>query len=130
MSSGRVVGVIGTNTRDLSLAAIGSTPNANGASIDMQVLTLQPASASFGGIITTGTQTIPGDKTFTGTVTIADLVGGGGGSSVSLDVVGSTPNDNAATVTDGVLVLQPADATHAGLVSTTSQTFAGDKTLA
>lgn len=60
----------GTNTGDITLAAIGSSANANGASLSNQVLTLQPASASFGGVVTTGTQTFAGAKTFSGEVTI------------------------------------------------------------
>jgi hypothetical protein len=49
-----------------TMAAIGASPNANGATISGSTLTLQPASASFGGVITTGTQTIAGNKSFTG----------------------------------------------------------------
>jgi hypothetical protein len=47
-----------------TMAAIGSTPNANGASISGSTLTLQPADASFGGVVTTGAQTFEGTKTF------------------------------------------------------------------
>lgn len=48
-----------------TLAPIGSTPNANGASFDgTSVFNLQPASASFGGVVTTGTQSFAGVKTF------------------------------------------------------------------
>jgi hypothetical protein len=50
----------------VTLAAIGSTPNANGATLTGQVLNLQPADGSFGGVVTTGTQTFAGAKTFTG----------------------------------------------------------------
>jgi hypothetical protein len=53
----------------LSLAAIGISPNANGASIVGSLLNLQPASASFGGVVTTGAQTFAGDKTLTGALT-------------------------------------------------------------
>lgn len=53
----------GTNTGDVTLAVIGSTPNANAASLSGQVLNLQPASSSFGGVVTTGTQTFYGTKT-------------------------------------------------------------------
>ena len=49
-----------------TMAAIGSSPNANGATISSSTLTLQPASASFGGVVTTGTQTFAGAKTFSG----------------------------------------------------------------
>jgi len=48
----------------LSLSAIGGTANANAATITGTVLNLQPASASFGGVVTTGTQTFAGNKTF------------------------------------------------------------------
>jgi hypothetical protein len=47
----------------ITLSAIGSTPNANGSTITGTVLNLQPANASFGGVITTGSQTIAGAKT-------------------------------------------------------------------
>jgi hypothetical protein len=52
------------NSEDVTLAAIGSSPNANAASIVGQVLTLQPASGSFGGVLTAGAQTIGGSKVF------------------------------------------------------------------
>ncbi len=52
----------GTNTGDVTLDIIGSTPNVSGASLSGQVLRLQPASASFGGITTTGSQTFAGLK--------------------------------------------------------------------
>jgi hypothetical protein len=48
----------------VTLSAIGSTPNANGATLTGQVLNLQPASASYGGVVSTGTQTFAGQKTF------------------------------------------------------------------
>lgn len=54
----------GTNTGDITLDAVGSTPSANGASLSGQVLTLQPASATLPGVITAGTQTFGGTKTF------------------------------------------------------------------
>jgi hypothetical protein len=60
----------GANTGDVTLTAIGAVPNANGATLTSQALNLQPANASFGGVITTGAQTIAGDKTFTGDVLI------------------------------------------------------------
>ena len=47
-----------------SLTTIGSTPNANAATLSGAVLNLEPASANFGGVVTTGTQTFAGSKTF------------------------------------------------------------------
>lgn len=55
----------------LSFAPIGSTPNAEGASISAGVITLQPADASFGGLVTTTTQTIAGLKTFNTGITVS-----------------------------------------------------------
>ena len=54
-----------------TMAAIGSTPNANGATISGVNLNLEPASASYGGIVTTGAQTFAGAKTFSPTLTAA-----------------------------------------------------------
>jgi hypothetical protein len=48
----------------VTLSAIGSTPNANGATLTGAALNLEPASASFGGVVTTGTQAFNGTKTF------------------------------------------------------------------
>ncbi len=54
----------GTNTGDVTLAPVGNSPAAAGASLSGQVLTLQPANGSNPGVITAGTQTIGGAKTF------------------------------------------------------------------
>jgi hypothetical protein len=57
-----------------TMAAIGSSPNANGATISGSTLTLQPANGTHGGVLSNTTQTIAGDKTFNGViVTAGDL---------------------------------------------------------
>ena len=48
----------------LAVTAIGATANANGASVSGSNLTLQPADATNGGVVTSGTQTFGGMKTF------------------------------------------------------------------
>jgi hypothetical protein len=60
---GRKLAVAGSGVN--ALAAIGSSPNANGATISGSTLNLQPASTSFGGVVTTGSQSFVGTKTFT-----------------------------------------------------------------
>lgn len=51
-------------------SAIGSTPNSDGLTISSgSSINLQPADASFGGVVTTGTQTFAGAKTFSSAVT-------------------------------------------------------------
>lgn len=64
-------GTNGTNGADgntIVLSAFGSTPNANGLSLavvgTVGTLNMQPASASFGGGVSTTTQTFAGAKTF------------------------------------------------------------------
>jgi len=79
-----------------------------------------------------------GQVTMTGTGGVLTTVGGtntltfnvpaGGG--LSLAAFGSTPNADGLTLTTGVLNMQPADGTHPGGVSTTSQTFGGAKNFA
>lgn len=59
----------------ISLAAIGSSPNANGATQSGTTFNLEPASASFGGVVTTGSQTFAGGKTFTTGITISPSSG-------------------------------------------------------
>lgn len=92
-----------------TMAAIGSSPNANGATISGSTLTLQPASGSFGGVVTTGTQTFAGDKTYTGAVTVTSLVAGSGGTA-SIDGAGNIMGANlfsgtyTPTITNGTNV--------------------------
>lgn len=49
---------------------------------------------------------------------------------LTLGAFGSVPNADGLTLTGNVLNMQPADGTHPGGVSTTSQTFAGAKNFA
>jgi hypothetical protein len=55
----------GANTGDVTVSAVGSTPNANGATLSGQVLNLEPADATNPGVLTAGAQSIGGAKTFT-----------------------------------------------------------------
>ena len=57
-----------------SVTAISGTSNANGATISEGNLTLTPASATNGGIVTAGTQTFGGVKTFSSGI-VGDLTG-------------------------------------------------------
>lgn len=65
-----MLGTSGTNTGDVTLAAFGSTPNANGLSLSGQVLNMQPANATNGGGLSTTAQVIAGAKTFTSGFTV------------------------------------------------------------
>lgn len=76
------------NSEDLTLANVGSTPSATGASLSGQVLTLQPADGTNGGVVSTTTQTFAGNKTFLGGVTVDG----------NLTVNGTTTTVNSTTV--------------------------------
>ena len=84
-----------------TMAAIGSTPNANGASISGTTLTLQPANSSFGGVVTTGAQTISGAKTFSSDITVNEnKFGRGAGSTGSRNIaIGINPLNSNTTGT-------------------------------
>lgn len=89
--------VSGTNTGDVTLAAIGSSPNANAATLTGQVLNLEPASASFGGVVTTASQTFAGDKTFNGNTLIAQT-------STSQATIGAVGNETTHQINGGLQV--------------------------
>lgn len=69
-----------------TLSAIGSSPNANGASISGASLILQPANGTYGGVVTAGAQTIAGVKTFAS----APVVPAGSASAPSIGFTGDT----------------------------------------
>lgn len=110
----------GPPSTPMTLAPIGSNPNANAATFTSNVFNLQPADASFGGVVTTGSQTFAGLKTFSSGISANGLVTG-------LSAIGATPNINGASVSGGNLSLQPASASFGGVVTTGAQTFAGAK---
>lgn len=81
-----------------TMAAIGSSPNANGATISGTTLNLEPASASFGGVVTTGTQTFAGGKTFSSNAVINGIdIGTYGG-----DKGFTTPSNDLYFIAAGV----------------------------
>ncbi len=137
-----------SETNNLTLTPIGSVPNSNGASLVNDLLTLQPCDATHPGLITTGTQSIPGNKTFTGNVILPSVygitpsgstatviinasgeLGTGSSASITLDPIGSSPNANGATITGSVLKLQPASGSFGGILSDTTQDIPGEKTM-
>jgi hypothetical protein len=85
----------------LSLSAIGSTPNANAATITGTVLNLEPASASFGGVVTTLAQTFAGNKTLTGALigTTGSFTSSGGSDTFSISH--SSGSGKALNITKG-----------------------------
>jgi len=90
-----------------SIGAISGTSTANGASITSGVFNLAPADGTNGGVVTTGTQTFAGAKTFSSTI------------------VGSI-NGNAATVTTNASLTGPITSV-GNATSVASQTGTGTK---
>lgn len=82
----------------LSLGAVASSPNANGATLTGSVLNLQVADGSFPGVVSTSAQTFAGLKTFTNGV----KVGAGSGvfniNSVNLVWLGAFDDENSIYV--------------------------------
>ncbi len=111
-------------TSNVTLAAIGAVPNANGASIDAsQVLTLEPASASFGGVVTTGAQTFGGTKTFSA------IVAPGTNYAIVAPINAIDANGITINNVTNQIAIEVADATHSGMVTIAPQTFGGTKTF-
>ena len=101
-----------------TVGPIGAVPNANGASIAAQTLTLQPADATFGGVLTAGTQSIAGDKTITGALTGLHTVSAGTNLDGQYITLPLTASD-----TVGTIQMNGARFLHSG--STTTSTFCG-----
>ena len=88
-SSGQVLTSLGSGTLTWtsasggvsSVGSISGTSNVNGATISGTTLTLTPANASYGGIVTTGVQTFTGTKTFSTDIYVNGLTVGRGNSS-------------------------------------------------
>ena len=79
-----------------SIGAISSSSSVNGGTINSGVLSLTPADASNGGIVTNGEQTFAGNKTFSGNVTGNTFVKAAGTASQYLMADGSTSTAKAS----------------------------------
>lgn len=82
-------GAAGSNA-SITMGAISGTSTANGATLTSGVLSLTPADATNGGVVTNGTQTIAGDKTFTNAVA--------GNNTATSTIAGFAATINAQTV--------------------------------
>lgn len=104
----------GTNSGDMTLTAVGSSPSANGASLSTQALTLQPADGTHPGLITSGIQTIGGAKTFSSTIGASNFSGTSSGTNtgdqtitLTGNVTGSGTGSFATTIATGVTLTRP-----------------------
>ena len=90
-----------------SLGSIGASPSANGASISGTILTLQPASATYGGIVTTGTQTFAGGKIFTGDVQVSGNLTGNAGLTADINADLTITASNASNYNGKLILCNP-----------------------
>lgn len=108
---------IGSSIQTITIGAVAATPNAKGASIvtdtTSRTIILHPADATNPGIVTAGTQTFGGDKTFQDNVTASKTLraGAAGTANSTLQVDGSlamaikTVNTNyTATAADNTIL--------------------------
>lgn len=63
----------GSNSGDVTLTAVGSSPNADAASLSGQALTIQPSDGTHPGVNTTSAQTYAGVKTFSSAPNFSSL---------------------------------------------------------
>ena len=110
---GQNAGVTSQHANSIVLNASGTTLDGN-TNAGLYVDPIRNAS---------GSSTLFYDAT-TKEITYGDATGG-----VSSIGDFGTPTDKGASITTGVLSLTPADATHGGILTTETQTIAGDKTF-
>jgi hypothetical protein len=91
---------IGSAIQTITIGAVSSSANARGASIDSsgttRTIILHPADATNPGIVTAGTQTFGGDKTFAGNVTVDNKL-------TLNSVASSTTADSVLVLNNGVV---------------------------
>lgn len=139
---GYEIGTMWQNTSNLSLWYLNSFTSPNGIltaswiTIEANLASLSDTANTpvFGSALTTPANNIQFTSS-DNTVSIVSNVSGHSinfsvaGNDLTLATFGSIPNANGLSIVANVLNMQPADGTHPGGVSTTTQTFAGVKTL-
>eukprot|EP01136_Pigoraptor_vietnamica_P010114 Opistho-1_new@47350 len=125
---------ISTGNNTISTTAPNSSATANGITISpLGVIALSPADAANPGIVTTGIQTLGGDKTFTGVTAIANTTASSSTTSGALVVsggIGVAKNVNIAGITK-ITDATPSTSTSTGaLVVTGGAGIGGATTIA
>jgi hypothetical protein len=83
-------GTTSAGTVATTMGSIGASSSVNGGTINSGELSLTPADATYGGVVTTEAQTFAGNKTFNDNIQANSFVKGGGTSSEYLMADGST----------------------------------------
>lgn len=109
--------------------------NATGMNLIGAQLSLTSATGSQPGVLTASTQTIGGNKTFTGTISASNLGNTNWGDFTANAIDGGAPNSTGMNITAGnsstpqSVSLNSATGSQPGLVNATTQTFGGNKTF-
>ncbi len=108
-----------------ALAAVGSSPNANAATLSSGVLNLEPANGSFPGVVTTSSQTFAGAKTFTSAITVTPTT-----NQIVLGTTNTTTISATAPSTSRIITIPDPGTTGANFVLTEAiQSINGIKTF-
>lgn len=99
-----------------SISNVGSTPNGQGGTIVGTVLTLQPANGTNPGLLTSGVQTIGGNKTFTGSISASNLSGTSSGTNTGDVTLGTA---DGLSLSGQVLSLALSSTSTTGSLSST-----------
>lgn len=139
--------IVGGPGSVLSIGSIDTvSKSSNGANISSDQLIMQTADAAQPGLVSTGTQSFAGNKTFTGTIAASNLSGTNtGDQTITLtgNVTGTGTTSFATTIAGGVIVnsmvsasaaidgtkIVAAGVATAGAVTATTQTLDGAKTF-
>lgn len=114
-------------------AAIGASANANGMTISGSNINLEPASASFGGVVTTGGQTMAGDKVFSGKVFVGSTTQDASGA--RFKVAGGNNDDYIASfhgpsgTSSGFVLVAHTAATGSDIQGVTAVTLAANRPI-
>jgi hypothetical protein len=102
LSSTGVLTALGSGGTVNTVGAISATSNANGATISGSTIYLTPASGTNGGVITTGAQTLAGEKTFNDNILLNGNIGMGISTpTAKFHMIGGTRNDMFRAESDG-----------------------------
>jgi hypothetical protein len=118
----------GTNSGDVTIGALQASAVADGASLVGQSIRLHEATSTTAGVMSAGTQSIAGNKTFTGTIAASNLSGTNTGN-VTVGAVQAASTANAFSLSGQQIRLHPADGTNAGLLTAVAQAIGGLKTF-
>jgi hypothetical protein len=134
------------------MGVVDTNPNANAALITGTQMQLEPADVNNPGVLNAVAQTIGGPKTFAAAPILSTGVYGVTPASsqmmtinasgtlgsqaippsgvLTMGVVDTNPNANAALITGTQMQLEPADVNHPGVLNAVAQTIGGPKTFA